>query len=347
MNTKKALIAISVIVLVAITGILALILRDRMNSVKPNSFGTIGNTSGNLQNNGLFVTSQSDGRIYFSNTFDNGYIYSMKPDESDIRREEIISASKLMSAGDYLYYYMDSSSGGKGLGFVIGSRGLYRLNKKNGKIVSLDKSPILSMQLIENNIYYLKGDETGVTRLYRIGIQKTKPEKISDLAIYPYTANDGVMYFAGNENDHYLYAFDTTSSSARTVYRGDLCNPQYAGGYIYYLDYSGNYRLCRLKLSTGEVQILTKDRVDVYNASENYVFYQRNDKTEPCLIRMWADGSNSEIIAKGVFCDINTTGQYVYFRSFSDQNTLYHAPLSHGAASEFTEAAQAILLTNE
>ena len=341
-NVQKGAIIIIVLIFIIACAIAAFIIREKSNKVEPNPLSAVGNTGGNLQNSGLFVSSDSDGRIYFSNLFDRGYIYSMNSDETDIRLEVPVCSNKMLSAGDYLYYYMDSSGGGQGIGYVVKTHGMYRYKKGTDKIVCLSRDPILAMQLIGNEIFFLKSDEGSVTRTYKMATEKSEPQKISDSIIYPYTARDAVIYFSGNENDHFLYAFDTRSSSVYTAFQGDLCNPQYVGGYMYYMDFSGNYRICRYNTGTHNVEILTKDRVDMFNVSDSFIFYQKNDKENPCLMRMNLDGSNPSVVANGLFCDINVTDRYVYFRSYDDKTKLYHAPLSGGTASEFTAAREAV-----
>lgn len=341
-KAKKGVILALVFIVVIACATTAIIIRKKNNEVDPNPLSTVGNTGGNLQNSGLFVLSDSDGRIYFSNLFDRGYIYSMNSDETDIKLEVPVCAKEILSGGDYLYYYMDSSGGGQGIGYVVKTHGMYRYKKGTDKIVCLSRDPILAMQLIGNEIYFLKSDESAVTRTYTMATEKSEPQKISDSVIYPYTARDAVIYFSGNEKDHYLYAFDTRSKTIYTAFQGDLCNPQYVGGYMYYMDFSGNYRICRYNTGTHDVEILTKDRADLFNVCDSCIFYQKNDKNNPCLMRMGLDGSNPTVIANGLFCDINVTDRYVYFRSYDDKTKLYHAPIGGGNASEFTAAKNAI-----
>ena len=46
--------------------------------------GTVGNTAGNLYNSGLFC--EYDGTVYFSNAADNGALYSMNVDETEVKK---------------------------------------------------------------------------------------------------------------------------------------------------------------------------------------------------------------------------------------------------------------------
>ena len=79
-KTKQILIIFITLLVVAILGVLAL----NANKVKLNKTNVVGNTAGNLNNGGLFC--EQNGLVYFSNPYDGGALYSMKPDGSDIKR---------------------------------------------------------------------------------------------------------------------------------------------------------------------------------------------------------------------------------------------------------------------
>ena len=319
----------------------ALMISSYAKRIPSNSISLVGNTSGNLANEGLFC--EKDDVVYFSNTFDHGCIYSMTPDETNIRKVNTAGSKNIMVAGDYLYYFMDTSSGGSGLGYVMKTFGIYRSKTNGNDGVCLDREAAFKMQLVGDYIYYQRSGGSSPAAFFRIKTDKSGLEQVSDVLIDPVAALDGVIYFSGTEKDHYLYALDTRSNTIYTVYQGNLCYPQYSGGYIYFLDISSDYSLCRYSLSSKNVEILTNDRIDTYNVGNDYIYYQRNDAESPALIRMYTDGRNPEVIANGNFKDINMTDKYAYFRAYNDDMTLYHSPLSGTAGYEiFNAASQAV-----
>ena len=127
-------------------------------------------------------------------------------------------------------------------------------------------------------------------------------------------------------------------STISTVYKGNLWFPAYQDDYIYYLDVSSDYRLCRYSLSGNYVEVLTSDRVDTFNVGSNCIFYQRNSTSDPALMRMNLDGSNPEVVAAGNYENINLTSQYAYFNSFGEDVPVYHTPVN-GPVSVSTFAA--------
>ncbi len=340
-QTYRALIIIGIIVLLLIGGSVWSALSRR---VPENDLSTVGNTSGNLNNSGYFA--ERDGRVYFANSYDKGALYSMNPDGSDMKKLISSSCKNICVGGNFLYYYMDTSGGGDGLGYVVKTFGIYRSTLEGRQTKCLDREAAVLMQLVGNYIYYQRYNNTDFTKFYKIKTDKSDQTLVSDSVINPCAADNGIIYFNGQEKDHYLYALDTRNDTAYTVYEGNLWYPQYANGYIYYMDVSSDYRLCRYNLSTHTVEILTNDRADMFNVGEFQIYYQRSaaSGSSAALMRMNLDGSNPEIVAEGVFNSINLTSEYVYFREFGNDITTYMTPLLGSInVTEFTAARQAAL----
>lgn len=338
-NGIKAFVIIGIFALIATA---SLFISNYLERIPDNPATLTGNTSGNLNNKGLFA--ESDGRVYFSNSFHNGYLYSMNPDESDIKLVASSPAQNILVGGDYIYYYMDSSNNsGTGLGYVIRNFGIYRSSTKGKRATCLDREAAVSMQLIGNDIYFQRYNNKDFTKFYRVKTDKSQMEKISDEMINPVCADNGFIYFNGTGKDHYLYSFDTRTGLISTVYEGNLWYPQYQNGYVYYMDVANNLRLCRYNLSSKEVEILTNDRVDTYNVGPYNIYYQKNDSKDPALMRMNLDGSNPEIVASGIYSNINLTSEYAYFSLFSDPTNTFHTPI-YGAinVSLFEKANAAV-----
>ena len=93
------------------------VFKEFQGRIPSNDITVTGNTGGNLNNHGLFA--EADGRVYFSNAYDGGCLYSMNPDETDLKKLTSSSVNSINVGGNYLYYYLDNATGGKGLGYVI------------------------------------------------------------------------------------------------------------------------------------------------------------------------------------------------------------------------------------
>lgn len=283
---------------------------------------TVGNTPGNLNNNGYFC--EHDGRVYFANAYDNYSLYSMNPDETDIKKLHSGSSSHICAGGNYLYYAMVNAGGGSDLGSVRGSYGIYR-SKLNGKnTTGMDRCLIVTMQLCGNYLYYEKADSKTGTTLEKVKIDKKDKQTIeSDDIINPNCYVNGTIYYNGTDQDHYLYALNTSNDTSSVVWRGNIWNPIYQDGYVYFMDVENNYRLCRYSVYDDVVEVLTNDRIDMFNIYGSYIYYQVSSKTNPALKRMLTDGSSQEIVSEGVYQNINITSQYVYFNTFGEETPVY------------------------
>lgn len=319
MTTKKKNILILSITGVVI--ILLLILVIFSGRISLNDENTTGNTAGNLNNGGYFC--EADGRVYFANAYDNFALYSMNPDETDLKKLNENSVSYINVGGDYLYYAMSTGSGGSGLGFVRKTSGIYRSKPNGSNAVCLDRCHIVTMQLCGNYLYYEKYDNTDAVSLDKIRIDKKEQRTLAAERINPNCYVDGKIYYQGTEEDHYLHVLDTVTDTSDVVWQGNIWNPIYQNGYVYYMDVSNNYRLCRYSMSDDVVEVLTNDRIDMFNVYDDYIYYQVSSKDAPALKRMLIDGSAPELVQEGVFQNINITSQYVYFNAFNEETPVY------------------------
>lgn len=336
MSTKQKRILIGIAVTLLLITMFAAMLF--LNRVVMNPAGTIGNTAGNLNNSGLFC--EYDGTVYFANSFDGGSLYAMGPNETDFRKLNSLVVQNILAGGKYLYYFQTGSTSASGFGQVQGMKSFNRCNLSGKDTTALTKDVVVTAQLVNNYLYILSASNSGPS-FYKVKIDNTDKTPLASLSINPACARDGVIYYNGVESDHYLYALNTANDSTSEVWAGNLWYPILADDYIYYMDVSENYRLCRYSLSQEAVEVLTNDRVDCFNVGSGYIYYQKNGKT-PQLICMRTDGSSATVLAEGNFTDINMTSQYVYFRAFDDHFTTYHSALGSSDYTVFTAAMEAV-----
>ena len=336
MKDKKALfILIPFLLFVIIVGALAIV-GDRIPNNPPE---TVGNTAGNLNNSGYFC--EYDGTVYFANAYDSNTLYSMDPSEQNIKKLGNASVKNILAGGKYLYYYQTGASGDAGIGALRTVRSFNRCKLNGTDVTGLTRDPIVSAQLVGSNLYIMtSGDNRPL--FYRMKIDKSDKTDLADYEINPACAVNGTIYYNGTQENHYLYALNTSTDSISTLWDGNLWYPIAQGDYIYYMDVENNYRLCRYSLSRNEVEVLTEERIDCFNVGYGYVYYQVNGG-EACLKCMRDDGSDSQVIAEGNYTAIHMTSQYVYFQMFGDTSTWYHSPLASQSYSGFDAARQAAL----
>lgn len=322
---KKQTLKILVIffsILAVLTGVS--FLSAYLKRIPANPESTVGNTAGNINNDGLFC--ESDGKIYFSNAYDSGTMYVMNADGTGLKKLNNAKVSLITAGGNYLYFYQKSVDGNQGLGYVRSTYGLCRMKKDGSGITGMNRNALFSMQLVGNHIYYATSNESGPL-FYKVSTDGQEEVLLADYSVNPACASDGLIYYNGTLDNHYLYTLDTRTGTSSVIWEGNLWFPVVDGNYVYYLDVADNYRLCRYDRGSGAVEVLTQDRVDCYNLGGGYIYYQKNSETEPALKRMRYDGSEPEVIAEGNYTHINMTSEYVYFQSFASPVPMYRTPL--------------------
>lgn len=333
---KKLKTALFLALIILITAALAVILYFTQR-VTMNPDGTVGNTAGNLNNSGLFC--EYNGTVYFSNTSDGGSLCAMDPNEGNVRRLSTLKVKNILAGGDYLYYFQQGTISTQTSAFnqLPGIRSFDRCKLNGTGGTSLTSDVVVTGQLV-NNYLYLLANSNGRLTFYKLKIDKSEQVELADYIINPACAVDGIIYYNGTGNNHYLYALNTATDVSNEFWRGNLWNPVREGDYVYYLDVANDYRLCRYSISMDVIEVLTEDRVDCFNVGSGYVYYQKNSAEEPQLKFMSVSGGEAYVLAQGNYTNINMTSQYVYFQAFGDETTMYHAPLGSGSYGVFSPA---------
>lgn len=343
---KRGIIALLVIVLlVGILGTTTYMARRQKHIDLDDA--TVGNTAGNLRGDGLFC--EYNGTVYFSNAYDHGFLYSMNPDGTDIKKLNGVAAKYICAGGDYLFYYSGGSTGGHGLGYVLSRPGLYRSNLKGQKASAISDDLNTGMQLVGDYIYYQHYDNTEFSSFNKLAADKSEEIKLLEHEdiIDPACAVDGRIYYGSILKDHNLHVWDTRTDTESTVLEGSFANPTVIGDTVYFLDVNRNYRLCKESLSGGDVQVLTSERVDFYNVYGSVIFYQTSTGDNSALKRIYTDGTGEETIQDGVYNRINTTSVYTYFYAFNSDEIVYRVPTVGGSTVDTFPAAREVALAEQ
>ena len=304
-------VAISILILGGI--IVAVIFARKASNIPDNPADTIGNTSGNLNNRGLYC--ESGGYIYFSNLADNHYLYRMTSDGRDPERIAEVPVSYINAGGDYIYFYFDDPGGTKFMGISGKMSGIFRIKKDEKDFVCLDKCTSGVLNLIGSTLYYEHYDNTNGMQLYHSSLDgKDKGLAVSEI-INPACVVNGDIYYC-EQDSMKLKVYRPGSSGGSYFLEYPVYNPVADGSDLYFMNMSDDYKLYRYSLSDGQLTRLTDERIDTFNVYGSVIFYQRNQN--PALIRMNTDGSNAIVIAEGNYENINCTSTYTFYSPFRD-----------------------------
>lgn len=294
--------------------------------VQKNPAGTVGNHAGNLYNKGLFC--EHNGKVYFSNPYDENTLYVMNPDESDSKKLGTVGVTSLNAGGKYIYYYQNGTGKGSGLGYAVETKGMYRMSTNGKDFLCLKRDPVGSLVLVDNDIYYQHFDSRVGVTLDRISIDKSKEATVLPGVTYPVSVQDSILYYANPEDNYYLYSYDTRTGMKSMVWAHRVYNPIYHDdGYIYFMDIDSTYELHRYHPMSGEYEVLTTDRVETFNVYDNMIYYQKSSMSQPALMRMQTDGYGLEVVSYGIFEKINITSNYVYYTEYDSPTPVYKQSL--------------------
>ncbi|MBR5407872.1 MAG: DUF5050 domain-containing protein [Lachnospiraceae bacterium] len=329
---RTVLLIVFFLAMIACVVFLVAFIKQR-GRIADNPLGTLGNTGGNINNGGLFC--QDGNTVYFSNPLDHGYIYSMDLDGSNQQFVMNVPAKYINSAGKYIYYNQVDGDTDMVLGFTAEVHGIYAYKKNSrNKTRGYDRTVAGQTILIDNYIYYQHYDNENGMTLYRTSLNGDDKGEVLHEIVNPCCVIGGNIFYPDQNNSFLLNMFDTSTLRSNLFLNERMYNPVYADGYIYYIGIGDNYPLCRFNLSDKSVEKLTSDRVDCFNILGDVIFYQRNSKTEPALIRMSRDGSSSVVIAEGNYTDINMTSIYTYFHPVNEPTQLYRVSTAGSPRAE-------------
>ena len=290
--------------------------------IVPNADNETGNTAGNLNNKGLFC--EKNEIVYFSNAYDNNVLYSMNVDESGVKRLNNVGVYSINVDSKRIFYSQSGSAAGSGLGYVRASTGMYYCDHNGKKTFCYTKDPVGILALSGNHLFYQHYQENAGVPLIKISLDKKESTSVIPDMISPASVVNGTIYYAGNGEDHYLYALDTITGASTLIWEHPMWNPVYHNGTIFFMDLDSNYALHSYNLSTGEELALTKERIDFFNVYGTMIYYQTADTSSPALKRIYIDGTGEETVMEGVFESVNITSMYAYFNEFGKPTPVYH-----------------------
>ena len=289
-----------------------------------NEPGTNGNTTGNLYGNGLFC--EIDGIVYFANPNDYSRIYTMKPDESDIKILANDSVYYINADPHYLYYSRNGNRDYSEMGFLnVNIDSLCRMNRKTKKVIILDDAICSVTSLAGNKVLYYRYDSEDATSLYCVDIDGKNKEQISKVPLDPRFLVGEKMYFAGVEQDHNLHTLNLDTKDIGFVSSENLWMPMKIDNELFFIDLDHKHRIYRMPFGGGDkVGVTTYGAVE-YNIDGNFLYYQSLKGNPDGLYRVDLLSGAEVLIADGQFNHINITSKYLYFSDYYS-GSMFHVP---------------------
>lgn len=312
------------ITLLALTlfGFLGILLYNH-NRTYYNDENFAGNTSGNIYNGGLFC--EQDGKIYFSNDNDDGSLYVMNNDTTNIRKVNIDKAAYINVDNNYIYYVRTNNTRENNQAgiFTFNNVGVYRINRSGANLKLISNRPANYLTLAGNHLYYQRYDVSNGIHFYRNKIDGSMEQLLLEEAVIPASVIDDKLYYTGFSHNLSINTLDLGSFTNRTVIDGKYAMPIIMGDYIYYISMSDKYTIHRMKLDGSEQAKLIKSRCSTFNITNDgkYLYYQVDNKKKSHIGRLNLDTMESEKLLKGNYKNIHVTEHYVFFKEFETNET--------------------------
>ena len=316
----KALLIMITIIMVLVAFFILRYVRA-LGRLNPDDY--VGNTVYNLNNGGTFC--EHDGKVFFANSADNDALYVMNSDETDVKKISSTSVISLNADDHRIYYSMSAKSNGTGLGYIRKSSGMYSIDHKGHDSICYTTNPVAQFILYGNTLYYQNYIKKSGTTVYSITTDRQNNHEVINQYVNLVNPYWGYIYFGNMSNNHHLYIYDPITEQADEYWSHNVYLPAAdSDGWIYFIDPDTDYELHRYNPQSETEEVISEERVDFYNKYGDLIYYQVS-VSEPALHRVNSDGSNDIILVEGVYKNIQTTSNYVYFRSFDNDYVTYHA----------------------
>jgi len=292
------------------------------NRTFPNNEEVKGNTPGNIYNGGLFC--EKDGIIYFSNDNDNGSLYMMSSDTTDIKKLYDDKAAYINVDENYIYYIRTVNTKENNSGSILpfNNTGIYRINRNGKNLKLISDKPSAYITLKGNHIYYQNYSVDKGLYLYRNQTDGSLERLLLMQAVIPAGIYDNRLYYTGANPDHNLYYLDLSSFTTGTYIKGNIAFPVFFGDYIYYIDRTDN-TVNRMNIDGTDPIVLVNEPCSTFNITNSgkYLYYQVDDSDNSKICRMNLNTSEIEVLQGGRFKQIHVTDKYVFFKDMDNTNT--------------------------
>lgn len=303
-----------------------------------NEEGVTGNTTGNLYNGGMFCVYED--YVYFANPDDNGKLYRMKEDGSELKRMGTDSVSYINIYNGYAYYVKDNMIGD--ITFVSKDlvNGISRLKLGEGKSTSIHQGISSALLLCGNDLYFRAyNEDTGAYYMRKANIDGKTDKEFSEEAYLMLDCDGEKIYFANVSGNHNLMYYNWKTEKESQCYAGNIYMPDCEGQYVYYIDLDNAHKLTRLNMRGLEKEVICDDYVINYNLNPDsgVIYYQAENTTEEhMLCSVSPDGSGRKVIMSGDYANINFTDDYVYcYKIINGEHILYRGKIGSDTLREF------------
>lgn len=253
-------------------------------------------------------------RIYFGNSYDDGKLYSMKTDGSDMHKLIDEWVQWFHVSGNLIYYQnssdkicvmnIDGSNQHKlnddkafeinvadGKIYYNNDFTLYSMNTDGSDRRKLYEDDPLYMNVAGDRIYYAGSGVKGIFSIKTDGSEKTK---LSDDSPFQMRVSNGWIYYNNEDDESKLYVMKTDGSNRHKLIDDYASTMNIVGDRIYYIK-GDEWKIYSVKTDGSDRKLLSDDKAEWLGIWGNSIYYTR---TGAKIYSMNIDGSNKKMIAE-------------------------------------------------
>ena len=267
----------------------------------------VGNTSGNILNNGF--VAQTGSWIYYQNTGDNGYLYKLNSSTGDKVRLNTDVTERINVLGNIIIYQNMSDSDH-----------VYRINTDGSgrALVSSDKTDTLTV--VNGWMFYRNNSDGGY--LYKMRTDGSDRTRLNSDNSYAINVAGDYVYYSHDGGGFNIYRIGKDGSGRTRLNDDGSYDLNVYNGWIYYTNVSNNSTLYKINIDgTGRSQIDT-DQGFGKNVNDGWIYYT-NWSDGYHLYKMKLDGSSKTKLTSVVSYSPCVISDWVYYVNASDSRALY------------------------
>ncbi|MDD4752730.1 MAG: DUF5050 domain-containing protein [Desulfitobacteriaceae bacterium] len=263
-----------------------------------------GNTTGNLNNNGLYA--KEGDWIYYSNLADQGKLYKMKADGTEATKITDDTAWYINVVGDEVFY---SGDGWK----------LIKI-KTDGSDKTVLDTQAYHINVVGGWVFYTRGTMQDGT-IYKMKTDGSNRTQISKDPVSQLVVMDDAIYYSSYYSKLIKINPDG-SGKTKLISSGSVTELNVVDDWIYF-----NYNKLLYKMKTDGTQMseISSDDAREINVSEGRIFYSDHSEYWKKLYKINVDGSGKEKLSDDKPGDIHVLDNKLYYINLYD-NTMKEKP---------------------
>ena len=262
--------------------------------------------NGNAVNKGLYY--EADGRIYFSNDKDKGFLYQMKSDGSDLGRVTYDECSSVVYYDGYIYY-SNASDGSC----------LYRITPDGKKRKKICNDMVEGLNILDGYIYYISGSDRRA--IYKIAIDGTERQRLDNDGARELTLYGDTLYFVNCAKNDSVYAIKTDGSQKKRLIKDEAAFINIYKNRIYYKNETNNGAIYSANIDGQETTEVIPNNASYINVYKDKIYFSnKNDKNR--LYRCNLDGSELKCLCTDNVLLLNVAANTLYFKSVTERGIM-------------------------